>query len=74
MEPLRRVAVGVNAGVIRSELLHLIEAVFDGVGLGLVTQVPLAREVGRIAVLLEELRNRGGLFAQSILIAGGDHN
>ena len=39
-------AVGVDARVIRGEVLHLVEAVLDRIGLGLVAQVPFAGEVG----------------------------
>jgi hypothetical protein len=61
VKPNRGVAVSVHSRIIRGERLHLIEAVLDWVSLGFVTEVPFAREVGRVAVLLEELRD-GGRF------------
>src|SRR5262249_26503381 len=60
-EPGGGIAVGIDARVVGAESLHLVEAVRDRVRLRLVAQVPLAREIGRIAVLLEELGDRGGV-------------
>jgi uncharacterized protein GlcG (DUF336 family) len=34
----RRVVIGVDAGVIGTKMLHLVEAVFDRIGVGLVAQ------------------------------------
>src|SRR6478672_2188343 len=62
VEPFARVVVGVNTSIISGEMFHLIEAMLDGIGVGLVTEMPLAREVGRVTVLLEEFRNRRRLF------------
>ena len=74
MEPLRRVAIGVNAGIIGGEFLHLIEAVFDRIRLRFIAQMPLAGKVSRIAVFLKELGDRRCLLAQRILIAGRDYD
>src|SRR6266478_9601034 len=72
MRPRRRVGVVIDAWVVRGEFLHLVEAMLDRVGLGLVAEMPLAREVGRVAVLLEELRNGGCLLAKGVLVARRD--
>ena len=72
VEPLVGVVVGVDAGVVGGEILHLVKAVFDRIGFGLVAQMPLAGEVGGIAVLLEELGDRRRLLTEHIRIAGRD--
>ena len=74
MEPLGGVGVGIDAGVVCGERLHLIEAMLDRVGIGLVAEMPLARKVRRIAILLEEFRDGGRLLAQCILVARGHHD
>ncbi len=66
----RGVVVGVDARIVGGELLHLVEAVLDRVELGLVAEMPLAREVGRVAVLLEELGDRRRLRLQAVLVTG----
>src|SRR5215475_13895905 len=60
--------VRIDARIVRGERLHLIEAVRDWVGLGLVAEMPLARKIRRVAVLLEEFGNGGRLLAQRILV------
>ena len=55
-------------------MLHLVEAVLGRIGVGLVAQVPLAGEVGRVAVLLEEFGDRRRFLVQGVRIAGGDHD
>src|SRR5206468_5235200 len=72
MRPRRRVVVVIDAWVVGGEFLHLVEAMLDRVGLGLVAEMPLAREVGRVAVLLEELGDRRGFLAQEVLITRRD--
>ena len=72
MEPLRCVGVGVNAGVVGGEFLHLVEAVLDRIGNGLVAEMPLAGEGGAVAVLFEELGDGRRLGAEIIFIAGSD--
>src|SRR5262249_12089433 len=52
---IRGVGVGVDTRIVRGERLHLVEAVFDRISRRLVAEMPLARKVCRIAVLLEEL-------------------
>jgi hypothetical protein len=47
---------------------------FNRVELGLITQMPLAREVRAIAVLLEELGDRRRGFRQAVLIARHHHH
>ena len=68
------VVVRVDAWVIGAEVLHLIEAVLDRIGVRLVAQVPFSGEVGRVAVLLKEFRNRRGFLLQSVRIARSDHD
>ena len=41
MEPFAGVVVGVDAGVVGGEMLHLVEAVLDRIGLRLVAQCHL---------------------------------
>ena len=70
----RCVVVGVDAWVIGTEVLHLVEAVLDRIGVGLVAQVPFSGEVGRVAVLLEEFGNRRRFLLQGVRITGSDHD
>jgi len=58
MEPLGGVAVGIDAGVVRCEGFHLVEAVLDRVGIRLVAKMPFSREIRRVAVLFEEFGDR----------------
>src|SRR5207248_9539871 len=64
--------VVIDSWVVRGEFLHLVEAMLDRVGLGLVAEMPLAREVGRVAVFLEELGDGRGFLAQEVLITRRD--
>ena len=61
--------IGIHAWVIGSEHFHFVEAMFNRVELGLITQMPLAREVSAIAVLLEELGDRRRGLRQAVLVA-----
>ena len=45
MEPLARVVVRIGPGIIGGEVLHLVEAMFDRIGFGLVAEMPFAGEV-----------------------------
>ena len=74
MKILGRIIVGIDAGVIGGEVLHLVEAVLDGIGLRLVAHMPFAGEIGRVAVLLEEFGNRRRFLLQSVLVTRGNHN
>src|SRR5207244_6485372 len=74
MEPRTGIGVGIDAGIIGRERLHLVEAVLDWIRFRFVAEMPFAREVRRVAVLLEELRNSGCLLAEGVLVARGDHN
>ena len=74
MRPRRCVGVVIDTWVVGGEFLHLVEAMLDRVGLGFVAEMPLAREVGRVAVLLEELGDRRGFLAQEVLITRRDDN
>src|SRR5208282_22341 len=74
MEPLVCVVIGIGAGVIGGEVLHLVEAVLDRIGFGLVAEMPLAGKIGRIAVLLEELGDRRRLLAQEVRVGGRDND
>ena len=70
MEPLVGIIVGVYPGIVGRKILHLVEAVLDRIGLGLVAHMPFTGEVRRVAVLLEELGNRWRLLAEGVLVAG----
>ena len=72
-EPIR-VAIRVDARIVGGKLLHFIEAMLNRVELGLIAQMPLAREVRAIAVLLEELGDRRRGLRQAVLIAGHNHH
>ena len=74
MEPLVRVVVGIDAGIVGGEILHLVEAMLDRIGLGLVAQMPFAGEVRRVAVLLKELGDRRRLLAQGVFVARRHHD
>ena len=74
MKPLGRIGIGVDARIVRGERLHLVEAVLDRVGLRLITEMPLARKVGRVAVLLKKLGYGRRLLFERILIARSDHD
>ena len=54
-------------------MLHLVEAMLDRIGVGFVAQVPFPREVGGVAVGLEELGNRRRFLLQGVRITGRDH-
>ena len=69
-----RVAVGIDTRVVGRELLHLVEAVIDRVELLHVAEMPLAGEVGLIAVLLEELGDGRRVRVQAVRVAGNDHD
>src|ERR1700745_3858412 len=47
---------------------------FDRRGVRLVAEMPLARIVSRVTVLLEELGDGRRLFFERILVAGGNHD
>src|ERR1700733_14431643 len=72
MGEVGRVVIGVDARVIGGELLHLIEAVFDRVEFGLIAEMPLAREIGAVTVLLEKLGDCRRGFCQAVLVAWHD--
>src|SRR5215469_10010397 len=74
MKPLGGIGIGVDAGVIGGELLHLVEAVIRWIGYWLVAEVPLAGEVRRVAVLLKEFGNRWRLRTEVVLVARGNHD
>ena len=74
MKPLGSVGVGIDAGIVRGERLHLIEAVLDRVRRRLVSEMPLARKVRRIAILPEKFRNGGRLLPQRVFIARSHHD
>src|SRR6266481_3757074 len=74
MEPGTGVGVGIDARIVGSERFHFVEAVLDWIGFWFVAEMPLAREVRRVTVLLEELGNRRSAFPEEVLVTGGDHN
>src|SRR5213595_2672411 len=74
MEPGTGVGVGIDTRIVGSERFHFVEAVLDWIGLWFVAEMPLAREVRRVTVLLEELGDRRSAFPEEVLVTGGDHN
>src|SRR5271156_5061937 len=74
MREVRRVVIGVDARIVSGELLHLVEAMLDRVELGLIPQMPLAREISRIAALREELGDCRGVLGEAILITRHDYD
>src|ERR1017187_6729602 len=74
MEILGSIRVRIDAGVISGELFHLVEAMIRRVGNRLVAHVPLAGEVGGVAVLLEEFGDGRGLRLEVVLVARGNHD
>src|SRR5262245_12898342 len=73
MEPLGCVGVGVDARIVSRKRLHLVEAMLDWIGLGLVTEMPFARKVRGVAVFLKEFSDCWRLFFERIFVARG-HN
>ena len=69
-----RVVIRIDARIVGGKLLHFIEAMFNRVELGLITQMPLAREIRAIAVLLEELGDRRRGLRQAVLVARHNHH
>src|SRR4029077_8552807 len=55
-------------------MFHLVEAMLNRIGIGLVTQMPLAREVGRVAVFLEEFGDRRRLLPEAVFVSRGNHD
>src|SRR5947209_13980066 len=74
MEPRTGVGVGIDTRIIGGERFHLVEAVLDWIGFRFVAEMPLAGEVRRVTVLLEELGNRRSAFPEKVVVTGGDHN
>src|ERR1035438_7837860 len=74
MEILGSIRIRIDAGIIGGELFHFIKAMIGWVGHRLVTHVPLAGEVGGVAVLLEKLSNRWSLWAEIVLVSRGNHD
>src|SRR5213592_939168 len=74
MSEILSAVIGIDARIIGSEHFHFVEAMFDRVELGLITKMPLAREVSAIAVLLEELGDRRRGLGQAVLVARHYHD
>src|SRR5260221_13930842 len=55
-------------------MFHLVEAMLNWVGIGLVAEMPFAREVCRVAVLLEEFGDRRCLLPKAVFIARGHYD
>jgi hypothetical protein len=68
------IVVGIDAGIVGGEILHLVEAMRGRVGRRLVAEVPLARKVCRVAVLFEEFCDCRCLRAEEVLVARGNHD
>ena len=74
MEPFLGVVIGIDAGIIGGEMFHLIEAMRGGIGIRYIAEMPLAREVGGVAVLLKEFGDRRRLLAEIVLVAWSDND
>jgi hypothetical protein len=61
-----RIVIRIDARKVSSKLLHFTEAMFNRIELGLITQMPLAREIRAIAVPLKELGDRRRGLRQAI--------
>src|SRR5258708_21176324 len=55
-------------------MFHLVEAMLNRIGIGLVPQMPLAREVGRVPVFLEEFGDRRRLLPKAVFVSRGNHD
>src|SRR5258708_16532707 len=55
-------------------MFHLVEAMLNRIGIGLVPQMPLAREVGRVAVFLEEFGDRRRLLPKAVFVSRGNYD
>src|SRR5260370_14970684 len=55
-------------------MFHLVEAMLNRIVSGLVPQMPLAREVGRVAVFLEEFGDRRRFLPKAVLVARGNYD
>src|SRR5215467_5396625 len=58
--------------IVGGELLHLVEAVCDRIGFGLVAHMPFAGKIRRVAVLSEEFGDRRRLCPEVVLVTWGD--
>ena len=58
------IVIGVDAWIICGKLFHFVEPMFDGVEFWLIPEMPLARKICRIAVLLENSAMVGVLFVR----------
>src|SRR5438132_12924233 len=74
MKPLRGIVVGIDAGIVGGEMFHLVKAMRNWIGIGLVTEMPFAREVGRVAVFLEEFGDRRRFLPETVFVARGNHD
>src|SRR6185312_8370523 len=67
MKKFRGVVVSVNASIVGGKMLHLVEAMLGRIGIRDVAEMPLAREVGGVAVLLEEFGDGRRFLAEIVL-------
>src|SRR5438034_11739043 len=74
MEPRTGVGVGIDTRIIGGERFHLVEALLDWIGFRFVAEMPLAVEVRRVTVLVEELGSRRSASPEKVLVTGGHHN
>jgi hypothetical protein len=68
------VGIGVDPGIVGEEVLHGVETMIDRHRVDGVAEMPLAGEVGLIAVLLEELGDGRRLRTKFVGVAGRDHD
>ena len=74
MEPFLGVVIGIDAGIVGGEMFHLIEAMRGRIGIRYIAEMPLAREVGGVAVLLKEFGDRRRFLAEIVLVARSDND
>jgi hypothetical protein len=74
MEAVRGVVIGIDAGIVSGKMLHLVEAMHGRIGVRDVAEMPLAGEVGRVTVLLEELGDGRRFLAEIVLVAWSHHD
>src|SRR6516162_4439936 len=55
-------------------MFHLVEAMLNRIGIGLVTEMPFAREVGRVAVFLEEFGGRRRFLPEAVFVTRRNHD
>src|SRR5215510_9163623 len=69
-----RISIGVDPGIVSEEMLHLVKAVLGRKSIRRVPQMPLARHVRCIAVLLVKLGDGGYRFVKLVRVTGSNYH